>query len=68
MKIPDIIKRELDACPLPWRIEQGGHHAKIFIEDTFVGIFPLNARKGSTGGRGGMNIRSNIKRYIKEHT
>jgi hypothetical protein len=66
MKIPDILMRELRGCPLPWRIEQGSLHYKIFIEDTFIGIFPLNSRKSSTAGRGGLNVRSNIRRYVRE--
>ena len=65
-KIPDIIREELDNCPYPWSVKRGGIHVKLFIADVLVGIWPHNARKHTTAGRGGLALRSQIRRRIRE--
>jgi hypothetical protein len=66
MKVPDIIQQALDECPLPWEIIPGKKHQQVFISGKLVGVFPLNAKKGSQGGKGGLNVRAAIKRAIRE--
>lgn len=68
MKIPKIIQDELDKCPLPVRVIDGGCHTKIYVNEKFMGIVPKNARKDDRGGRGGLNTRSNIRRVIREQS
>ena len=65
MKLPDFIQKELDACGLPWRVEQGSKHQKIYVADVFAGIVPLNARKETVHGRGGLNLRSQIRKIAR---
>ena len=66
MTIPDIIQKELDLLPLPYTVERGKRHLKIRVDGKFVGILPLGATKDQMGGRGGLNVRSNIRRIIRQ--
>ena len=66
MKIPKIVQDELDKCNLAVRAVDGGCHTKIYVDEKFVGIVPKNARKDDRGGRGGLNMRANIRRLARE--
>lgn len=62
MKIPDLIQTELDACGLPYRIEEGTKHNKIYVNEIFCGILP---KCRFFDGRAVLNIRSQIRRAVK---
>jgi hypothetical protein len=66
-KVPKILRDELDASGLPWTVEPGTKHGKLLLAGQFVGVIPRNARKDSQGGRGGLNVRSEIRKIIKAH-
>lgn len=63
MKVPELIKRELDSCGKPYQIVNGGQHQKIFVAGMFCGILPKNGR--SNTNRAELNVRSQIRRAIK---
>lgn len=63
MKIPALIKEELDQCGVPFNIEQGTRHCKIFIGNVMCGIFPTIGR--SANRRAELNVRSQIRRQVK---
>lgn len=62
MKIPELIKRELDSCGQPYNIKQGARHHKIFVNGIFCGIFPM---AGDRRGRAALNVRAQIRRAVK---
>ena len=68
MKLPDPIRKALEACPLPWRIELGTRHQLVYINDRMVAVLARNATKDSHAGRGSRNVVAQIKRAIREAT
>ena len=64
MKIPRLIKEELDKSGVPFKIERGSRHCKIFIGEVFCGIFPL-AGGDATLRRADLNVRSQIRRQVR---
>lgn len=64
VKIPKIIKEELEKCPFDWTITPGSDHHKIIICGKMVGIFP---KGGGTfpNRRAGLNVRSQIRQHIR---
>lgn len=54
-EIPALIQTELDALGLPYRIERGSPHTKLFVCDRLAAVWSSNARKDSFAGRGAMN-------------
>ncbi len=67
MMLPPDIRQLLDACGLPWRIEEGGRHRKVIVADHMVSILPksnVNLRGGSKRTR--CNSLAHIRRGIRE--
>ena len=63
MKIPALIKEELDRCGVPFAIEQGTRHYKISIGNVMCGIFPTIGK--SPNRRAELNVRSQIRRQVR---
>ena len=64
-KVPTVLKDELEKTGLPYRIERGKKHCKIFLSDRMVGIYHPG-KSDSHAGRGGLNVRSNIRRLARQ--
>lgn len=65
IKIPKIIKEELDSLPIPYEIKTGTRHHKIVIGGIFAGILPMGAGN-SASRRAELNVRSQIRRTVKQ--
>lgn len=64
MKLPTLIQKELDKCNLPYNIERGKRHWKIFINGVMCGILPLNGKY--TSRRAELNVRTQIRKQVKK--
>jgi hypothetical protein len=62
MKLHPKIEKALEGAN--WRIENGGRHRKLFVEDRFVGILPFGS-KGDAHTRSVLAIRSQIRRALR---
>jgi hypothetical protein len=58
--VPAPIQQALTDTGLPYRIDKGTKHLKIFVDNHMVGILPLNG--GDERGRGQLNIIAQIRR------
>jgi len=65
VKIPKIIIDELERWDLNYEFVDGGPHVKLYVDGRFIGIVPKGSKKDTMGGRGGMNIRGNIRRAAR---
>lgn len=63
--VPREIKTELEACGIPFRLEMGRRHIKIFIGPKFAGILPSSGTSESNR-RATLNIRAQVRRAIEE--
>ncbi|MFA7239008.1 MAG: hypothetical protein WC091_02775 [Sulfuricellaceae bacterium] len=63
MKLPTLIQSELDSLTLPWRIEAGSKHAKLYVNGQFCGI--LCKAKQPNSKRAWLNIRAQIRRAAR---
>lgn len=61
LKIPDVVKKELDGLIVPWEIKPGARHHKIFVNGKFCAILPMG-RPTQRAPRADLNIRSQIRR------
>ena len=69
MKLPKFIEKELALCQYRWEVKSSKRHQKIFIEEKLVGVLSLGVNKdqhGTSDRRAGMNLRSQIRRRIRE--
>lgn len=64
-KIPKFIQDELDHWGLPYHVETGKKHPKLFLCGRLAGVFHTG-RKDSMAGDGGLNVRAQIRRIAKE--
>jgi hypothetical protein len=64
MKVPPLIQEELNASGVPFQIERGSRHFKIFIGGVFCGIFPMIGKLPNR--RAELNVRSQIRRQVKK--
>jgi len=64
MKVPPTIKEELEGCGVPFNIERGTRHFKIFVGGALCGIFPVNGKAGYK--RAELNVRAQIRRRVRE--
>lgn len=67
MKLPKTIAEELERSGLPWRLERGGRHHKIFVADRLAGILPHSGAR-EADRRSELNTRAQVRRIIKEAT
>lgn len=56
MKMPALIKRELEALSVPHKLVEGTKHVKIFVGNSFCGILPKCGR--SNTNRAELNVRA----------
>lgn len=61
--ISPMVQRELDACPLPWRIEAGGRHRKLYVAGRFITILPYGRAKEAD--RMNLNVCAHIRRAVR---
>jgi len=64
--MPGEIYELLDASRLPWRMETGTRHFKLFIGEKFAAIFPKSPYVRNGTGRSHKNAVAQIRRVIKE--
>lgn len=67
MKLPPIVAEELEKCGLPWRIDMGGRHVKLFVGNKLAGVMP----RGATANRHDrvtLNVRAQIRRIVREQS
>lgn len=58
---------ELEASGLPWRADMGARHIKIFICNRLVASVPRKPRyRNQTSNRAFLNVRSQIRRAVKD--
>lgn len=65
-RLPLILKKELDNSGADYRLELGSKHWKLFVNNAFCGILPLNNKKDQMPGCGLLNIRSQIRREVRK--
>jgi hypothetical protein len=63
--IPPLIADELERCGLPWRIDNGGKHYKLFVGDQFVGVLQRSVTSAWADKRRNLNVRSQIRRIVR---
>lgn len=66
MKLPALIRNELDNCTVPYTVEHGKRHWKIFVGGILCGILPMNGKY--TNRRAELNVRSQIRKQTKKAT
>lgn len=62
--IPAEIVQALEASGRRWRIENGGKHRKLFIEDRLVTVLPF--KSSDSNRRGTANIIAAIRRAARD--
>jgi hypothetical protein len=65
ISLPDDLQRLLDESPVPWRIETGGKHYKVYIADRMVTILPKSNNARNYTWRSHRNAMAHVKRAIK---
>lgn len=58
-RVLELPKQWLAETGLPWRIEEGTKHYKLFLRETFVDIWP---RRPKDDVRRNLNVRARIRR------
>ncbi|WP_152048493.1 hypothetical protein [Aureimonas psammosilenae] len=66
MRLSPLIRRELEACPLPWTIEERKRNTAIRIAGRLVGT--LGHGHHHDVGHTTRNIRAAIRRFVRERT
>jgi len=64
--ISDEIKQLLETSRQPWRIETGGRHYKILINEKLVSILPLSPHARKRKGNAQRNVIARLRRILKE--
>lgn len=64
-KLPDMLRKELERCPVPWRVENGTRHIKLFVNGQLAGVFSRGRNARADVGRDNLNIRAQIRRIVK---
>jgi hypothetical protein len=58
-----LIEGELKKTGLPWRVEHGKKHHKIYLNDAMVGVFSIGTTSENTPGFA--NLRATIRRNAR---
>lgn len=66
MRLPADMKAALEDSGLPWRIEAGGRHLKVIVNERFVTILPRSARVRMMTNGAHRNAMAHIRRAIRE--
>lgn len=61
--VPAIVLTELEGCGLPWTVEQGKKHHKLYIDGRFVDILPLTM---TDPPRMNLKIRAHVRRFVRD--
>lgn len=62
LHLPKIISDELERLALPWRVEHGGKHFKLYVADKLAGTVSLDKDDRS---RATLNVRAQVRRLAK---
>lgn len=60
------MQRLLQATGLPWSLENGKRHLRIFLAGREVGVI-TDSNKAQHGLRGTANLQANIRKAVREH-
>jgi len=60
MKLPDLIRKELEALSCHWHISEGSKHYKLHVNGVFCGI--ISKGRVPDHKRAWLNVRSQIRR------
>jgi len=63
--MPVVMRRLLDESGIPWRLETGGRHHKLFIDDRMVCVLPLSGGTNKPLGRQNKNSLASVRRAIR---
>jgi len=64
-RLPDDLQALLESSNVPWRIEQGKRHYKIFVGERMVGILPRGSSLRRTY-RAHLNTLAQVRRAIRQ--
>jgi hypothetical protein len=62
--LPVLIKRELDACPVPWSTENSSRGVKIYVNGRLAGCCSGTGKDSHRVAV--MNVRAQIRRAVRE--
>jgi hypothetical protein len=65
-KVPDDLKKLLIDSGLPWRVENGGKHFKVFVGDRLATVLPFSPGTGRQRRRSHSNVLAVVRRVIAE--
>lgn len=60
--VPPIVLTELEECGLPWHLEHGKKHHKLFINGRFCDILPQTI---TDPPRMNLKIRAHVRRFVR---
>jgi hypothetical protein len=68
MRLPDLLRTELEDCGLPWAVEDGGKHYLLKIQGRLAAALPKGGktRKQECNLRSVLNIRSQVRRMVND--
>lgn len=58
-----IVLTELEECGLPWWLEPGTKHNKLYIDGRFCDIMPLRITEPP---RTNLKVRAHVRRFVRE--
>jgi hypothetical protein len=61
--VPPIVLTELEGCGLPWSLEPGKKHYKLYIDGRFCDILPLTM---TDPPRMNLKIRAHVRRFVRD--
>jgi hypothetical protein len=66
MRLPDELMQLLKESGVPWRIEDGTRHIKVFVRDRLTAVFPHSTHARKQAYRSHKNALANVRRAIKK--
>ncbi len=58
--IPSIVLREIETLGLPWRVEVGRGHCKLYVAGRLEGVPGVNLQDADR--RAALNVRAQVRR------
>jgi hypothetical protein len=68
LRLPNDVREELAKSRLPWRVEAGSRHYKLFVGPQLAAIFPKGGRHFESSGRADKNTLAQLRRIIRGQT
>lgn len=65
-RLPKIVADELARLGVNYHVEVGKTHLKVYVGSEMVGVLARGARKDTQAGRGGLNLRAQIRRAARK--